>query len=264
MIGHLSEHPPTTNSTLASYCSLPTTKVPTIVSMPRVIKPKDEAIRKSELKAKNIQLAVKDYTDLTSGLLLRAAASIHGVSKILITNHLDEQSKIRYASDVYVERQALNAAEETVLCQYIRECYQSHLSFDVELLHYYANHLLQARVGLFSDDKKIRGNWHLRFYQCHPSIKGMRARPFEKDRLVNEDPNEFIRWFQKVKKTIDKWSILPEDTYNMDEEGAERLSQITVSEIRSSSRPDSDPDELDHCYQWNNNNTIPNWEYTDH
>jgi hypothetical protein len=147
MIGHLSEHPITTNFILSSYCSLPTTKVPIIVSMPRVIKPKDEAIRKSELKAKNIQLAVKDYTDPTFGLLLRAAASIHGVSKISITNHLDEQSKIRYVPDVYVERQALNVAEETVLCQHIRECYQSHLSFDVEVLHYYVNYLLQARVG---------------------------------------------------------------------------------------------------------------------
>jgi hypothetical protein len=84
--------------------------------MPKVIKPKDEAIRKSELKAKNIQLAVKDYTDLTSGLSLRAAASIYGISKTSITNHLDKQSKIRYAPDVYVERQALNAAEKTVLC----------------------------------------------------------------------------------------------------------------------------------------------------
>jgi hypothetical protein len=63
-----------------------------------------------------------------------------------ITNHLDEQSKIRYVSDIYVERQALNAAEKIVLCQHIRECYQSHLSFNVELLHYYANHLLQVRV----------------------------------------------------------------------------------------------------------------------
>jgi hypothetical protein len=115
MIGHLSEHPITTNSTLASYCSLPTTKVPIIVLMPRIIKPKDEAIRKSELKAKNIQLAIKDYTDSTSGLSLRAAASIHGVSKISITNHLDKQSKIRYTPNIYVERQALNAAEKTVL-----------------------------------------------------------------------------------------------------------------------------------------------------
>jgi hypothetical protein len=40
----------------------------------------------------------------------------------------------------------------------------------------------------------------------------MRARPFEKDRLVNEDPDEFIRWFQKFKETIDKWGIFFEDT----------------------------------------------------
>jgi hypothetical protein len=116
MIGHLSEHPTITNSTLSFSYFLPIIKVLTIVSMPRVIKPKDEAIRKSELKVKNIQLAVKDYTNPTSGLSLRAAATIHGVSKISITNHLDKQSKIRYVPDVYVERQALNAAEETVLC----------------------------------------------------------------------------------------------------------------------------------------------------
>jgi hypothetical protein len=48
----------------------------------------------------------------------------------------------------------------------------------------------------------------------------MRARPFEKDRFINEDSDEFIRWFQKFKEIIDKWDIFPEDTYNMDEEGA--------------------------------------------
>ena len=40
----------------------------------------------------------------------------------------------------------------------------------------------------------------------------MRARLFEKDRFVNEDPNEFIRWFQKFKETIDKWGIFFKDT----------------------------------------------------
>ena len=45
----------------------------------------------------------------------------------------------------------------------------------------------------------------------------MRARPFEKDRLINKNPNEFIRQFQKFKETIDKWDILPKNTYNMNE-----------------------------------------------
>jgi len=58
--------------------------------MPKIIKPKDEIIRKSKLKTKNIQLIIKDYTNFTSGLLLPAAAIIHGVNKTLITNHLDK------------------------------------------------------------------------------------------------------------------------------------------------------------------------------
>ena len=145
-----------------------TTKVPTIVQMPKAIKANSRTIRKSQEKSQNIQLAVKAYTDPSSGLSLRAAAVIYGCSKDSITNHLKDGSgttKHRYAPDVYVKRQLLNAAEETVLCNHIRECYASHLSFDVELLHYYANQLLEARVGPLSEDMKIRGNWHSRFYQ---------------------------------------------------------------------------------------------------
>jgi hypothetical protein len=48
----------------------------------------------------------------------------------------------------------------------------------------------------------------------------MRARLFEKDCLINKNSNEFIRWFQKFKETIDKWDILSENTYNIDKEGA--------------------------------------------
>ena len=64
---------------------------------------------------------------------------------------------------------------------------------------------------------KIRDNWYSRFYQRHPTVKGIRARPFDKNRLVNEEPDDYIRWFQKVKETIDKWGILLEDTWNINE-----------------------------------------------
>jgi hypothetical protein len=49
----------------------------------------------------------------------------------------------------------------------------------------------------------------------------MRTRLFEKDRLVNKEFDDYIRWFQKVKEIIDKWGILFEDTHNMDEVGAD-------------------------------------------
>jgi hypothetical protein len=58
-----------------------TTKVPTIVQMPKVIKANSKAIRKSVKKAKNIQLAVQAYKDPSSGLSLRAAASLYDCNK---------------------------------------------------------------------------------------------------------------------------------------------------------------------------------------
>jgi hypothetical protein len=175
-----------------------TTKVLTIVQMPKVIKANSKAIRKSVEKVKNIQLAVQAYKDPFLGLSLRAAASLYGYNKDSIINHLNntpETSQIRYAPDVYVERQLLNAAEETALCNHILECYQSHLSLDIELFHHYANELLQARLGSLREEDKVGTNWHIRFYQRHPSIKGLRARPFEKERFVNKDSDDYIKWF---------------------------------------------------------------------
>jgi hypothetical protein len=126
--------------------------------MPKIIKANSKAIRKSEKKAKNIQLAVEAYIDSTSGLLLRAAVIIYDYSKISIINHFDNIFRIRYTPDIYIERQLFTVTEETVLYNYIREYYQSYLFFDVELLYYYVNELLQARVGPLPNNKKIEAN----------------------------------------------------------------------------------------------------------
>jgi hypothetical protein len=79
-----------------------------------------------------------------------------------------------------------------MLYNYIREYYQSYLFFDVKLLHYYANKLLQARVGPLPNNKKIEANWHIRFYQRYPDVKDIRARLFNKNRFINENPDEYI------------------------------------------------------------------------
>jgi hypothetical protein len=103
-----------------------TTKIPTIVQMSKVIKANSKAIRKSVEKAKNIQLAVQAYKDSSSGLSLRAAVLFYNCNKNSITNHLNnipEIFQIRYTSNIYVERQLLNAAKETALYSYIFEYY---------------------------------------------------------------------------------------------------------------------------------------------
>jgi hypothetical protein len=127
-----------------------TTKVPTIVQMPKVIKANSKAIRKSVEKIKNIQLAVQAYKDPSLNLLLRAAALFYDYNKDSITNYLNnipKTSQIRYTSDIYVERQLFNAAEEIALYNHILECYQSYLFLDVELFHHCINKLLQTKLG---------------------------------------------------------------------------------------------------------------------
>jgi hypothetical protein len=104
---------------------------------------------------------VQAYKNPSSGLSLRAAALFYNYNKDSITNHLNntpKTSQIRYTPDIYVERQLLNTAEETALYNHILECYQSHLSLDVKLLHHYANELLQARLGPLKEKDKIRTN----------------------------------------------------------------------------------------------------------
>ena len=71
--------------------------------MPRVKKANPKALRKAAEKARNIQLAVEAYKDPTSGLSLRAAASLYHCSKDSITNYLDDTPQVEYAPDVYVE-----------------------------------------------------------------------------------------------------------------------------------------------------------------
>ncbi len=94
-----------------------------------------------------------------------------------------------YASDVYIEQQKFTPAEEKALVDYIIDCYKLMLPLDVELLYYYANELCRAK-----GDNKLGGkNWYLKFYKRNPSVKILRARPIEKDRFFNEDPDDYIK-----------------------------------------------------------------------
>jgi hypothetical protein len=66
---------------------------------------------------------MKAYKDPTSGLLLRAAASLYHCFKDSITNYFDDTSQVEYAPNVYVEQQKLSPAEEIALVNHIIECY---------------------------------------------------------------------------------------------------------------------------------------------
>ncbi len=157
--------------------------------MPKVEEPNTKAVRKALKKAKNIQLIVKAYKNPTSGLLLRAAASLYYYSKDLITNHLNDTPKYEYTSNIYIEQQKLTPAEEKALVNHIIDCYKLILSLNVKLLYYYANELCRAK----EDNELVEKNWYLKFYKRNPSVKILKARLIEKDRLLNKDPDDYIK-----------------------------------------------------------------------
>jgi hypothetical protein len=63
------------------------------------------------------------------------------------------------------------------------------LSLNVELLYYYVNELCRAK----GDYTLIGKNWHYKFYERHSGIKTLRTRPMEKARLINKDPDDYIK-----------------------------------------------------------------------
>jgi hypothetical protein len=63
------------------------------------------------------------------------------------------------------------------------------LPLDIKLLYYYANELCRAK----GDHTPVKKNWHHKFYERHPHVKILRARPIKKARLINKDPDNYIK-----------------------------------------------------------------------
>ena len=90
------------------------------------------------------------------------------------------------------------------------------LPLDVEFLYYYVNKLYRAK----EDHTFIRKNWYYKFYERNPSVKILKTRLMEKARLINKNSDDYIKWFRAFIKIVNKWGLIPENIYNIDESGA--------------------------------------------
>ncbi|KAL1957219.1 hypothetical protein VTO42DRAFT_6253 [Malbranchea cinnamomea] len=80
-----------------------------------------------------------------------------------------------------------------------------------------ANLLIEKRGN--GNSEPIGPNWVTRFIKRHPEIKSKFARKFNYKRTLCENPKIIEGWFNLVRDVTDKYRILPEDVYNMDEVG---------------------------------------------
>jgi hypothetical protein len=77
---------------------------------------------------------------------------------------------------------------------------------------------------------RVRVKWANNFVNRTPALTTKLRRAYECQRKLCKDPEIIRGWFKLVKNTINKYSILPEDTYNFDETGFQ-MGQISALKV---------------------------------
>ena len=108
----------------------------------------------------------------------------------------------------------MSETEEEVLIQEILKLDSQGLSPTIDIVKEMADSIIQVRGGA-----PVGVNWTHRFIQRTPALAIKLGRTYECQRRLCEDLAIIQAWFSLVRNTINKYGILPKDTYNFDETG---------------------------------------------
>lgn len=76
----------------------------------------------------------------------------------------------------------------------------------------------------------ISERWVSRFVWRHDEIRSKYTSRYDYQRAKCEDPQVILKWFELVRNTIQKYGILEQDIYNMDETGFQ-MGVATTSKV---------------------------------
>ncbi len=119
----------------------------------------------------------------------------------------------------------LTSTEELVLVRDILKLDAQGLSPTISLVREMADTICRARGA-----PGVGVRWANKFVRRTPALQIRLGRTYECQRRLCEDPQVIGGWFGLVKNTINKYGILPEDTYNFDETGFQ-MGQISPSMV---------------------------------
>ena len=85
----------------------------------------------------------------------------------------------------------------------------------ISTVRYLAQKLLSARLS--SSNTVIGESWVNWFVKHHPELRTKYTRKYDYQRAKCEDPVLIEDFFKRFRDTIQKYGILDEDIYNMDE-----------------------------------------------
>ena len=151
-----------------------------------------------------------------------AAAKAYNVPKTTLIRRLNGGTA---REDYTPTNKKLTSTEEEVLIKEILKLDSQGLSPSVALIREMADKICRARGG-----SGVGTNWALNFVKRTPELDIRLGRIYECQRRLCEDPEIIKAWFELVKNTINKYGILPEDTYNFDETGFQ-MGQISPSMV---------------------------------
>ena len=112
--------------------------------------------------------------------------------------------------------QKLSDTEESTLSAWILDMAGHGLPLQLSTVCHLSQLLLSACLSSF---QPVGACWVRRFIQRHPELKSKYTRKYDYQRAECEDPQLVKDWFKRVEKTIEKYGIVSEDIYNMDETG---------------------------------------------
>lgn len=111
----------------------------------------------------------------------------------------------------------LTDTEEDTLSAWILDMEKRGLPLQISAVRHLVQVLLSARIP--SSSKPIGEKWVARYIKRRPELKSKFSQMHDYQRAKCEDPKLIKDWFQRVNDAVEKYGILSEDIYNMDETG---------------------------------------------
>ena len=111
--------------------------------------------------------------------------------------------------------QILSKNEESMLSAWILDMDKRGLPLQLSAVRHLAQLLVSARIP----SATIGKNWVNRYVNRHPGLISKYTQKYDYQRAKCENPELIKSWFMRVWEAIEKYGILEEDIYNMDETG---------------------------------------------
>jgi hypothetical protein len=158
---------------------------------------------------------------------LRDAAAKTGFTKSTLNNH---QKGMKSRSEVHGYRQKLSPELELNLVEWILA--EDRAGLPPTYCRIRA--MVASLQDILGDSTGLGANWHRRFVKRHKSIKILKQRVVEADRVNSCNSEAISEFFDRYEGLISKYHILHENTWNMDESGLQSYEAGNENVVGSS------------------------------